>query len=121
MTKLSSKEIHQKLVKRLQETKMDAKLIEKASHHLAVTHKKLIDWEEYFPCGIVSPDALCARGRIRKDDLGRLDALLSIEDLVKVEIFPVGIILPEYLVVDAIFADEGFRDRIGAAVDRFQR
>lgn len=117
----SNKEVYQKLVERLSTTKMDAQLIEKVSHHLATTHQELVNWEEYFPCGIVAPDALCARGRISTKDLGHLEALLSIEDLVKIEVFPVGIILPEYFMVDATFAQDRVRSHVDNIRDRFQR
>lgn len=106
---MDTKLFEKQLVDRLSNSNLDKSLLKDSSLFLAQAYGKGIKWDEVFPLGIKVPDGLGIKGKLAINNVGRLKDLFKSKYLAKIEVFPRGIIGPEYLEVNATFSNNRHR------------
>lgn len=106
---MDSKSLQIHLVERLSNPELDKNLLKDSSLFIAQAYGKGIKWDDVFPLGIKIPDAIGVRGKVAINNVGRLKDLFQSKYITKIEIFPRGIIAPEYLEVLATFSNNRHR------------
>lgn len=109
MDSKNAKLLQKHLVERLANPELDRSLLKDSSLFIAQAYGKGIKWDDVFPLGIKVPDAIGVRGRVPISNVGRLRGLFGSRYLTSIEIFPRGIISPEYLEVLATFSNNRHR------------
>lgn len=109
MDSKSTKLLQKHLVERLSNPELDKSLLKDSSLFIAQAYDKGIKWDDVFPLGIKVPDSIGVRGKVSINNVGRLKDIFGSKYLSKIEIFPRGIIAPEYLEVLATFTNNRHR------------
>ncbi|MEL6989075.1 MAG: hypothetical protein AAGK97_14780, partial [Bacteroidota bacterium] len=100
--------MEQQLVARLANPNIEKSLLKATSGYIAEAYAKGVKWDDYFPLGKPKPEGFAIKGRVAINNISRLKGLVDSKYLDKLEIFPRGIINPEYLEVIATFNNHGY-------------